>query len=92
MSILDEYPNRLNTIDKFIEAKNPDKQSMYFHDTNTAYSIINRVPETLIINCDSITLKHNDISIRFCMDTDIKHFDTITINGVKFKRVEENNE
>lgn len=46
-------------------------------------------PQTLEIKCDSITLKQNDISIRFCGEKDIKQFDNIIINGIKFKKVEE---
>lgn len=56
------------------------------HDINPAYSITTP-PQTLEINCDSITLKQNNISIRFCSERDIKQFDSITINGIKFKRV-----
>lgn len=43
----------------------------------------------LEIKCDSIILKQNDISICFCSEKDIKQFDSITINGIKFKKVEE---
>lgn len=46
-------------------------------------------PLTLEIKCDSITLKQNDISICFCSEKDIKQFDSIIINGIKFKKVEE---
>lgn len=53
------------------------------------YSIAPPPPLTLEIKCDSITLKQNNISIRFCSEKDIKQFDSITINGVKFKRVED---
>lgn len=58
-------------------------------DVDHMYSIAPPPPLTLEIKCDSITLKQNDISIRFCGEKDIKQFDTITINGVKFKKVEE---
>lgn len=53
------------------------------------YSIAPPPPLTLEIKCDSITLKQNDISIRFCSEKDIKQFDSIIINGIKFKKVEE---
>ena len=53
------------------------------------YSIAPPSPLTLEIECDSITLKQNDISICFCSEKDIKRFDSIIINGIKFKKVEE---
>lgn len=53
------------------------------------YSIAPPPPLTLEIKCDSITLKQNDISICFCSEKDIKQFDSIIINGVTFKKVEE---
>lgn len=59
-------------------------------DIDPMYSIIAPPqPLTLEIKCDSITLKQNDISIRFCSEKDIKQFDSIIINGIKFKKVEE---
>jgi hypothetical protein len=59
-------------------------------DIDPMYSIIAPPqPLTLEIKCDSITLKQNDISICFCSEEDIKKFDSITINGIKFKKVEE---
>lgn len=59
-------------------------------DIDPMYSIIAPPPPlTLEIKCDSITLKQNDISIRFCSEKDIKQFDSIIINGIKFKKVEE---
>ena len=59
-------------------------------DIDPMYSIIAPPqPLTLEIKCDSITLKQNDISIRFCGEKDIKQFNSITINGIKFKKVEE---
>lgn len=58
------------------------------HDNSTFKPII---PLTLEINCDSITLKNDSISFTMYNDK-IKQFDTITINGVKFKKVEEENE
>lgn len=59
-------------------------------DIDPIYSTITPPqPLTLEIKCDSITLKQNDISIRFCGEKDIKQFDSIIINGIKFKKVEE---
>lgn len=58
-------------------------------DVDHMYSIAPPPPLTLEIKCDSITLKQNDISIRFCSEKDIKQFDSIIINGIKFKKVEE---
>lgn len=58
-------------------------------DVDHSYSIAPPPPLTLEIKCDSITLKQNDISIRFCSEKDIKQFDSIIINGIKFKKVEE---
>lgn len=59
-------------------------------DIDPMYSIIAPPqPLTLEIKCDSITLKQNNISIRFCGEKDINQFDSITINGIKFKKVEE---
>lgn len=58
-------------------------------DVYHTYSIAPPPPLTLEIKCDSITLKQNDISIRFCSEKDIKQFDSIIINGIKFKKVEE---
>ena len=58
-------------------------------DIYHTYSITPPPPLTLEIKCDSITLKQNDISIRFCSEKDIKQFDSIIINGIKFKKVEE---
>lgn len=82
--------NNINTQDELTTAINQDKQSLYVHDIDpTTYFTISRIPQTIEITCDSITLKHNDISIRFCTDKDIKQFDSITINGVKFKRMDE---
>lgn len=73
----------IDTMDKFNEAIK--------HDIDPIYSTIALTlpPQTLEIKCDSITLKQNDISICFCSEKDIKQFDSITINGTKFKRVEE---
>lgn len=82
--------NNINTQDELTTAINKDKQLLYFHDIDTTYSFISRVPETLTINCDSITLKNKNISILVSNnEKDIKQFDVIEINGVKFKRVEE---
>ena len=52
------------------------------------------MPTTLEINCDSVTLVNNGIFITFNDKgkNEIKRFDTITINGIKFKKVEEDNE
>lgn len=62
-------------------------------DIDPMYSIIAPPqPLTLEIKCDSITLKQNDISICFCSEKDIKQFDSIIINGIKFKKVEEDND
>lgn len=58
-------------------------------DVDHMYSIAPPQPLTLEIKCDSITLKQNDISICFCSEKDIKQFDSIIINGIKFKKVEE---
>lgn len=61
-------------------------------DVNHMNSIAPPPPLTLEIKCDSITLKQNDINICFCSEKDIKQFDSITINGIKFKKVEEDND
>ena len=58
-------------------------------DVDHMYSIAPPPPLTLEIKCDSITLKQNDISICFCSEKDINQFDSIIINGIKFKKVEE---
>lgn len=58
-------------------------------DIDPMYSIAPPQPLTLEIKCNSITLKQNDISIRFCSEKDIKKFDSIIINGIKFKKVVE---
>lgn len=60
------------------------------HDNSTFVCTIKPVviPTTLEINCDSITLKNDSIAFTIC-DDKIKQFDTIIINGVKFKKVEE---
>lgn len=70
----------INTMNKFTETIKQDKNS-------SAQQLL-----TLTIKCDSITLKQNDISICFCNEKDIKQFDNIIINGIKFKKVEEENE
>lgn len=81
--------DNVNTQDELTTAINQHKQSLFhLHDIDPTYSII-ILPQTLEIKCDSITLKQNDISIRFCSEKDIKQFDSITINGIKFKKVEE---
>ena len=61
-------------------------------DVYHTYSITPPPLLTLEIKCDSITLKQNDISICFCSEKDIKQFDSIIINGIKFKKVEEDND
>lgn len=81
----------IDTMNKLIEAIKQDKNS-FIHDINPIHSITEPPPQTLEIKCDSITLKQNDISICFYSEKDIKQFDSITINGIKFKRVEEDNE
>ena len=83
----------INTMNKFTETIKQDKNSSA-HDIGPMYSIIDSLqqPLTLTIKCDSITLKQNDISICFCNEKDIKQFDNIIINGIKFKKVEEENE
>lgn len=58
-------------------------------DVDHMYSIAPSQPLTLEIKCDSVTLKQNGISICFCSEKDIKQFDSIIINGIKFKKVEE---
>lgn len=68
----------IDTMDKFNE--------VIKHDIDPIHSIT-IPPQTLEIKCDSITLKQNDISICFCSEKDIKQFENITINGIKFKRV-----
>ena len=82
--------NYVTYTNNIISKKALDKLAIN-HDINPAYSITTP-SQTLEIKCDSITLKQNDISICFCSEKDIKQFDSITINGIKFKRVEENNE
>lgn len=74
----------IDTMNKFTETIKQDKNSSIH-----TYSIAPPLPLTLEIKCDSITLKQNDISIRFCGEKDIKQFDSIIINGIKFKKVEE---
>lgn len=74
--------NQSTNTNNIISKKVSDKLTMN-HDIN---------PKTLEIKCESITLKQNDISIRFCGEKDIKQFDSITINGIKFKKVEEDND
>ena len=78
----------MDTMNKLIETIQQDK-NLSIHDFDHMYSIAPPPPLTLEIECDSITLKQNDISIRFCSEKDIKQFDSITINGIKFKKVEE---
>lgn len=80
----------IDTMNKLTEVIKQDKNS-FIHDINPAYSIITP-PKTLEIKCDSIILKQNDISICFYSEKNIKQFDSITINGIKFKRIEEDNE
>lgn len=75
-------------MNKFTEAIKQDK-NLSIHDIYHTYSIAPPPPLTLEIKCDSITLKQNDISICFCSEKDIKQFDSIIINGIKFKKVEE---
>ena len=79
----------IDTMNKLTETIQQDK-NLSIHDVDPMYSIIAPPPPlTLEIKCDSITLKQNDISICFCSEKDIKQFDSITINGIKFKKVEE---
>lgn len=62
-------------------------------DINPIYKYISAPPVTLEMNCDSITLVNNGIFITFNdKGNEIKQFDSITINGVKFKKVDEDNE
>lgn len=83
--------DNVNTQDELTTAINQHKQSLsYLHDVGHTYSIMQ--PRTVEIKCDSITLKQNDISIRFCSEKDIKQFESITINGIKFKKVKEDND
>lgn len=44
--------------------------------------------KTLEMNCDDIILKQNNINICFDSEKDIEQFDSIIINGIKFKKVE----
>ena len=83
----------IDTMNKFTETIKQDRNSSA-HDIYPMYSIIDssQQPLTLTIECDSITLKHNNISICFCSEKDIKQLDNIIINGIKFKKVEEENE
>ena len=78
----------IDTMNKLTETIQQDK-NLSIHDVGHMYSIAPPPPLTLEIECDSITLKQNDISICFCSEKDIKQFDSITINGIKFKKVEE---
>lgn len=66
----------IDTMDKFEDAIKQDK-------------IHNIELKTLEINCDSIILRQNNINIRFDDEKDIEQFDSITINGIKFKKTEE---
>ena len=75
-----------DTMNKLTETIKQDKNSS-IHNVDHMYSIPQQ--QTLEIKCDSIILKQNDISICFYSNKDIKQFDSITINGIKFKKVEE---
>lgn len=79
----------IDMINKLTETIKHDK-NLSIHGVDPMYLTIQQPqPLTLEIKCDSITLKQNDISICFCSEKDIKQFDSITINGIKFKKVEE---
>lgn len=81
----------IDTMNKLTETIQQDK-NLSIHDFGHMYSIAPPPPPTLEIECASITLKQNNISICFCSEKDIKQFDNIIINGIKFKKVEEENE
>ena len=81
----------INTImNKFTTETTKQDKNSSTQDIDPVYLTIDssQQPLTLTIECDSITLKQNNISIRFCSEKDIKQFDSIIINGIKFKKVE----
>lgn len=85
----------INTIiNKFTTETTKQDKNSSAHDTDPMYLTIDssQQPLTLTIECDSITLKQNNISICFCSEKDIKQLDNIIINGIKFKKAEEENE
>ena len=84
----------INTMNEFTTETIKTGQNSSAHDIVPMYLTIDssKQPLTLTIECDSITLKQNNISICFCSEKDIKQLDNIIINGIKFKKAEEENE
>ena len=54
-----------------------------------SYEIDQTKLNTIEIKCKTITLKQGEVEITFDLDMQLKDYEFITINGVKFKRVEE---
>lgn len=53
------------------------------------YEIDQTKLNTIELKCKTITLKQGEVEITFDLDMQLKDYEFITINGVKFKRVEE---
>lgn len=53
-----------------------------------SYEIDQTKLNTIEIKCKTITLKQCEVEITFDLNMQLKDYDSITINGVKFKRVE----
>lgn len=67
-----------------------DKDNYYRH-----YRICpdpNLKPNKLSILCNLIKIKCGEVEINFDTNRDLKHIDSIVINGIKFKKVEEDND
>ena len=67
-----------------------DKDNYYRH-----YRICqdpNLKPNELSILCNLIKIKCGEIEINFDTNRDLKHIGSIVINGIKFKKVEEDND
>ena len=67
-----------------------DKDNYYRH-----YRICpdpNLKPNELFILCNLIKIKCGEIEINFDTNRDLKYIDSIVINGIRFKKVEEDND
>lgn len=72
--------------DNYIKVDNINASKIW---CSTPYEVDQTKLNTIKIECKTITLKQGEIEITFDLDRQLKDYESITINGVKFKRIDE---
>lgn len=74
-----------NYLEKYIKLDDIDTSKLCCK----SYEIDQTKLNTIEIKCKTITLKQGEVGITFDLDMQLKDYDSIIINGVKFKKVKE---